>query len=73
MAFWCIVLILLGLWGLIRDIFAFEIPGLLNPLANVTIMLVALGLLVRTRWKQKKGRKEQLESRISELEGELGK
>ena len=71
MAFWCIVLIVLGSWGLARDIFAFQAPGLINPIANVTIMLVALGLLIRTRTKQRAGTIETLKTRVAELEKEL--
>lgn len=73
MAFWCIVLILLGAWGLVRDIFAPEVPGFLNPVANVSIMLVALGLLIRIRSKQRAANTEKLLSRIAKLEMELGK
>jgi len=71
MAFWCIVLIVLGFWGLLRDLVALDVPGLLNPVANVAIMLVALGLLIRTRAKQRAGTIEKLTSRIAELEDEL--
>ena len=71
MAFWCVLIILLGLWGVIRDILALNIPELLNPAANIAIILVALGLLIRTRVKQKAGTLEKLRNRISELEAEL--
>jgi hypothetical protein len=35
-------------------------------------MMVALGLLIRTRMKQKAGTMEKLERRIAELESQLG-
>ena len=72
MIYWCIVIIFLGSWGLVRDIFAIEVPGLLNPIANSAIMLVALGLLIRIRGKQKAGVVEKLVSRIEKLESEIG-
>lgn len=72
MVVWCIVLILLGLWGLVQDILALDVPAFLSPLSNVAIMLVALGLLVRIRSKAKERALETLEKRVAELEGATG-
>ena len=71
MAVWCLILVLLGFWGLIRDLLALDLPGFLNPISNVAIMLVALGLLIRTRSKAAAGSMEGLEARIASLEREL--
>lgn len=71
MIVWCIVLVLLGAWGLVRDLLGPEIPGFLNPVSNAAVMLVALGLLVRMRHKIREAKREDLHGRLAALEAAL--
>ncbi len=65
---WCIILVLLGAFGILQD--ANIIPSIGQPyrITNVLMMMVALGILVRIRYKQKTGEREKMKARIAELE-----
>ncbi len=71
MIVWCIVLVMLGAWGLVRDLVGPDIPGFMNPMSNAAIMLVALGLLVRMRQKILEAKRENLHGRLAALEAAL--
>jgi len=69
---WCIVLLVLGAFGMLQD--ANLLPNLGQPYrtTNVLMMMVALGILVRIRHKERTGEREKLQARIAELEGSAG-
>ena len=71
MVFWCIILIILGVFAIFMD--TGIVTNLGTPYRSLPwiIMLVALGILVRIRNKEDKAEKERLKSQVEELERKL--
>lgn len=69
---WCVILIALGIFGVLQDAGVFTKLGYPYRMSTWIIMLIALGILVRTQNKQKIGEKEHMKKRIEELEKKLG-
>ena len=71
MLFWCIIIIIVGIFAILRDSGIIANTG--APYCSLTwiIMLVALGLLVRIKSKQDKAQKERLKSQVKELQKKL--
>ncbi len=69
MLIWCAVLLFLGITAFLDNIFTQN--EIFRTVNSVLFMLVSLGLLARTSIKQRIGRRESYEKRISELEQQI--
>ena len=70
MIIWCLLLVLLGLFGVLQDINVIQGLGEPYRITNVLMIMVALGILVRIRYKQIHGEREKLQAKIRELQGD---
>ena len=76
MVWWVLALAVLSILSYLSDVevlslHEIKVPGLNASLISVLILLAAAGLLSRTLWMKRKGRREELEKKIRELEGKL--
>jgi hypothetical protein len=76
MVWWVLALAILSILSYLSDVGVFslqniKVPGLNASLISVLILLAAAGLLSRTLWMKRKGRREELEKKVHELEGKL--
>ena len=76
MVWWVLALALLSILSYLSDVgilslFTIRVPGLNASLISLLILLSAAGLLSRILWMKKKGRREQLERKVRELEAKL--
>ncbi|MCX6357814.1 MAG: hypothetical protein NT045_08095 [Candidatus Aureabacteria bacterium] len=68
---WCILLFIIGLFGVLQNMSMISDPDRTGRIITWILMLVVAGILVRIRGKEKTGEKERLRARIAELEREL--
>lgn len=73
MLFWCMVLFILGLFGIIQDIAIVQQPDTSAHAVTWALMLTVVGILVHVRKKEKRGEKERLKAQVDELERRLRK
>jgi len=76
MIWWVLGLAVLSILSYLSDIGIVDLQRLRVPFLNasllsVLILLVAAGILARMLWMKKRGRREQLEKKIQDLEGKL--
>ncbi|MDH7511706.1 MAG: hypothetical protein QHH14_02025 [Clostridiales bacterium] len=76
MVWWVFALAVLSILSYLSDVgilslHAIRVPGLNASLISVLILLSAAGLLSRILWMKKKGRREELEEKVRELESRL--
>ncbi len=76
MVWWVLTLAILSVLSYLSDVGVFslhdiKVPGLNASLISVLILLAAAGLLSRTLWMKRKGRREGLEKKVLELENKL--
>jgi hypothetical protein len=76
MIWWVLSLAVLSILSYLSDVGVIDLQHLRVPfldasLLSVLILLAAAGILVRMLWMKRKGRKEQLEKKIQDLEGKL--
>lgn len=76
MVWWVLALAVLGILSYLSDVGVLSlsnirVPGLNASLISVLILLSAAGLLSRTLWMRKKGRREELEKKVRDLEAKL--
>ncbi len=76
MIWWVLSLVVLSILSYLSDVGLVDLEDLRVPFLNasllsVLILLAAAGILARMLWMKRKGRKEQLEKKIQDLEGKL--
>lgn len=76
MVWWVLALAILAILSYLADVGVFSWQNLRVPVLNASllsllILLAATGLLYRTLWMKRKGRREMLEKKIQELESKL--
>lgn len=76
MIWWIMLLVILSILSYLSDVGVLSflnvrVPVLNASLLSLLILLAAAGLLSRMLWMKKKGRRENLETKIQELEGRL--
>lgn len=76
MVWWVLALAVLSILSYLSDVGVLSlsnirVPGLNASLISVLILLSAAGLLSRTLWMKKKGRREELEKKVRDLEAKL--
>ena len=71
MVFWCLVIILLALFGILQDLDLAPPVGIPYRLSTWLTMLVALGILARIRFLQERGEKEELRDLLLESEQDV--
>ncbi len=76
MIWWVLALASLSILSYLSDVevlslHAIRVPGLNASLISVLILLSAAGLLSRILWMKRKGRREELERKVRELESRL--
>ncbi len=76
MIWWVLGLAVLSILSYLSDVGVVDLQNLRVPFLNasllsVLILLAAAGILARMLWMKKRGRREQLEKRIRDLEGKL--
>lgn len=71
MLFWCVVLCILGLYGILEDIVIMRTTGGPGHAVTWALMFTVLGILVHVRSKEKRGEKERLQARVDTLERKL--
>lgn len=72
MIIWCIIILALGIVGILQEFGVLTNLGISYRLSTWIALLIALGLLVRVRFKQKIGEKEMLRAEIEKLKAEIG-
>lgn len=76
MIWWVLVLAVLSILSYLSDVGVLalqniRVPGLNASLLSLLILLSAAGLLSRMLYMRKKGRREEMEKKIKELESKL--
>lgn len=76
MTWWVLGLAVLSILSYLSDVGAIglgnlRVPFLNASLVSVLLLLAAAGLQARMLWMKRRGRREQLEQRIRDLEGKL--
>ncbi len=76
MIWWVLGLAVLSILSYLSDVGTVNLQGIRVPFLNasllsVLILLAAAGILARMLYMKKKGRREELERRIRELESKL--
>jgi hypothetical protein len=76
MIWWVLSLAVLSILSYLSDVGVIDLQNLRVPFLNasllsVLILLAAAGILARMLSMKRKGRKEQLEKKIQDLEGKL--
>ncbi len=76
MIWWVLGLAVLSILSYLSDVGVIDLHGLRVPFLNasllsVLILLAAAGILARMLFMKRRGRREQLQNRIKELEGKL--
>ncbi|HUU37110.1 MAG TPA: hypothetical protein VMW46_02765 [Candidatus Desulfaltia sp.] len=76
MIWWVLSLAVLSILSYLSDVGVVDLQDLRVPFLNasllsVLILLAAAGILARMLWMKKRGRREQLERKIRDLEGKL--
>jgi hypothetical protein len=76
MIWWVLSLAVLSILSYLSDVGVIDLQNLRVPFLNasllsVLILLAAAGILARMLLMKRKGRKEQLEKKIQDLEGKL--
>lgn len=76
MIWWVLSLAVLSILSYLSDVGVVDLQDLRVPFLNasllsVLILLAAAGILARMLWMKRRGRREQLEKRIRDLEGKL--
>jgi hypothetical protein len=76
MIWWVLSLAVLSILSYLSDVGVIDLRHLRVPFLNasllsVLILLAAAGILARMLWMKRKGRKEQLEKKIQDLEEKL--
>lgn len=76
MVWWVLLLAILSILSYLSDVGVLtfldvRVPVLNASLLSLLILLAAAGLLSRMLWMKRKGRRENLETKIQELEGRL--
>ncbi|MDH4272148.1 MAG: hypothetical protein OEW18_09250 [Candidatus Aminicenantes bacterium] len=76
MIWWVLGLAVLSILSYLSDVGVVDLQRLRVPFLNasllsVLILLAAAGILARMLWMKKRGRREQLEKKIQDLEGKL--
>jgi len=76
MIWWILSLAVLSILSYLSDVGVVDLQDLRVPFLNasllsVLILLAAAGILARMLWMKKRGRREQLERKIRDLEGKL--
>lgn len=76
MVWWVLALAVLSILSYLSDVGVLSlqnirVPGLNASLISVLILLAAAGLLSRVLWMKRKGRREELAKKVSELESKL--
>jgi hypothetical protein len=76
MIWWVFGLVVLSILSYLSDVGVVDLHNLRVPFLNasllsVLILLAAAGILARMLWMKRRGRREQLEKRIRDLEGKL--
>ena len=77
MIWWVLGLVVLSILSYLSDVGVFDLRSLRVPFLNaslisVLILLAAAGLTSRMLWLKRKGRREELEKKIRDLEEKLG-
>ena len=70
MVVWSVVVMFLALVGIISN-YIWGMP-LKLPLHDIILFLIALGLLIRIRYKQREGEKEKLQEKLKEIKTKKG-
>ncbi|MDI6740147.1 MAG: hypothetical protein QME74_07265 [Candidatus Edwardsbacteria bacterium] len=65
---WVIVIVALAVFSLFQRLFPQAFPQIFNLGGDILLLLVSLGILVRMSLLQRKGKKETLLNRVTELE-----
>ncbi|MGB7294960.1 MAG: hypothetical protein WBC70_05165 [Candidatus Aminicenantales bacterium] len=76
MIWWVLGLAVLSILSYLSDVGVVDLRTLRVPfldasLLSVLILLAAAGILARMLWLKRRGRKEELEKKIRDLEGKL--
>ncbi|HOE26488.1 MAG: hypothetical protein IT574_08760 [Candidatus Aureabacteria bacterium] len=71
MLFWCVVLCILGIYGILEEILIMHHAGGSGRAVTWALMFTVLGMLVHVRSKEKTMEKERLKARVEELERAL--
>jgi len=76
MIWWVLGLAILSVLSYLSDVGVFNLKGLRVPFLNasllsVLILLAAAGILARMLYMKKRGRREELQKRIQDLESKL--
>jgi hypothetical protein len=76
MIWWVLFLAVLSILSYLSDVGTVNLQNLRVPFLNasllsVLILLAAAGILARMLWMRKRGRREQLEKKLRDLEGKL--
>ncbi len=76
MIWWVLGLAVLSILSYLSDVGVIDLHGLRVPFLNasllsVLILLAAAGILARMLFMKRRGRREQLQNRIKELESKL--
>lgn len=76
MTWWVLGLAVLSILSYLSDVGiiglgSLRVPFLNASLVSVLLLLAAAGLQARMLWMKRRGRREQLEQRIRDLEGKL--
>jgi hypothetical protein len=76
MIWWVLGLAILSVLSYLSDVGvlnlqSIKVPFLKASLLSVLILLAAAGLLIRSLWMKKRGRREHLQKRIQDLETKL--
>lgn len=68
MVLWTIIVMVFALVGILQDLIWGEVIKV--PLNDIALFLIALGILVRIKYKSKEAEKEKLQQKVSEMGSE---
>jgi hypothetical protein len=76
MIWWVLGLVILSILSYLSDVGVISLQGMRVPILNasllsVLILLAAAGILARMLFLKKKGRREELQKRLQDLESKL--